>query len=395
MADAAAPACSGIRIVDLSRVLAGPYCTSILADLGANVVRVEHPAHRDETRAWQPVVEGMSAAFAAVNHTKRSLCLDIRTPRGRDVLLALLREADVLVENFRPGTLERLGLGKAELEAANPRLVHCAIRAFATGTAMEALPGYEATIQAHSGIMDLTGEADGAPVRCGPSVVDLSTGMAAAIGILAGLRQRDRTGHGLMVEPSLLRSAANLMGFQIASMSVSGARPQRYGSGHLTLVPYGTFETKSGPVLIAASNDGLWKRLWSVLAPGEALPFAELAERVREREAVNVLIAGKIAAFDRDALLSLLEEAGIPAAAVQTLSEFVADESLQPAGVVAPLPLSGSVGATLPGPLVGGDLTTARRIRAPRIGEHSVEILKEAGLGADDIEALTEAKIVA
>jgi crotonobetainyl-CoA:carnitine CoA-transferase CaiB-like acyl-CoA transferase len=391
----AARSCSGIRIIDLSRVLAGPYCTSILADLGADVIRVEDPAHGDETRVWQPVVDGMSAAFAAVNHSKRSLCLDIRSARGREVLLSLLRHADVLVENFRPGTLARLGLGPAELEAANPRLIHCAIRAFAAGTAMETLPGYEATMQAHSGIMDLTGEADGPPVRCGPSVVDLSTGMAAALGILAALRQRDRTGRGLMVEPSLMRSATSLMGFQIASLSVSDAPPRRYGSGHLTLVPYGTFATTSGPVLVAASNDQLWKRLWSVLAPGESLPFIELAERVRQREAVNARVAERIATFDRDTLLSLLQDAGIPAAAVQTLSEFVADESLEPARVLASLPLSEGSRVTLPGPLVGGGLATVARRRAPRLGEHSVEILNEIGLAPDDIEALTGAKVVA
>lgn len=395
MAEAALPPCADVRIVDLSRVLAGPYCTAILADLGADIIRVEHPLHRDETRAWQPVVDGMSAAFAAVNHSKRSLCLDIRTPRGREVLLALLQGADVLVENFRPGTMERLGLGQAELEAANPRLVHCSIRAFAAGAAMQDLPGYEATIQAHSGIMDLTGEPDGQPVRCGPSVVDLSTGMASALGILAALRQRDQTGRGLRVEPSLLRSATNLMGFQIASLTASGTPPRRYGSGHLTLVPYGTFQTRTGPMLVAASNDRLWAKLWAVLAPGEPPPYPTLAERVREREAVNARVAGRIATFERAALLSLLEDAGIPAAAVQTLSEYIADESLLEARVVARLPLSRDRDVTLPGPLLGGGLATATRLPAPRIGEHNEEILQEIGLGADDVGALVASGVVA
>ncbi len=390
----ATPACSGLRIIDLSRVLAGPYCTAILADLGATVIRVEHPVHADETRVWQPVVDGMSAAFAAVNHTKRSICVDVWTDEGRQILVDLLRTADVLVENFRPGTLERLRLDAKTLEEINPRLIHCAISAFPSGTAMAHLPGYEATIQAHSGIMDLTGEADGPAVRCGPSVVDLSTGMASAIGILAALRQRDITGKGLRIEPSLLRSATNLMNFQISSLTVSGAALRRYGSGHISLVPYGSFETRTGPVLLAASNDQLWKRLWNVIAPGETLPYPRLSERVDARADVNELVAQRTSAFDRDALLALLEAQGVPAAAVQTLTELLSDATLESAGVVSALPLTDNRETMLAGPLVGGDIAVAKRAPAPRSGQHTELILAELGMDGQDIAELRRRKIV-
>jgi len=394
MPDQPQPACSSLRIVDLSRVLAGPFCTAILADLGATVIRVEHPVNRDETRVWQPVVDGMSAAFAAVNHTKRSLCIDIWTEEGREILIALLRTADVLVENFRPGTLERLGLGPDKLMQINPLLVHCAIKAFPSGTTMENLPGYEATVQALSGIMDLTGEADGPPVRCGPSVVDLSTGMAAVIGILAALRQRDATGKGLRIEPSLLRSAVNLMNYQISSFAVGGVAPKRYGSGHLTLVPYGTFETRSGPVLLAASNDQLWKRLWSVLAPGEQLPYPKLADRVKARADVNEHVAKRVSTFDRETLLSRLSAEGIPGAPVQTLDEFLEDTSLEPAGVVSPLQLTENHQTLLAGKLVGGDIATVTRKPAPKVGEHTSSILKEIGIDDDAMAELINRKII-
>ncbi|MEC7256833.1 MAG: CoA transferase, partial [Pseudomonadota bacterium] len=269
---------SGIRVLDLSRVLAGPFAGAILADLGADVVHVEHPEQIDETRRWPPVVGGYSGANTALNHSKRSIALDISTEAGQQLLLRLVRQSDVLIENFRHGGMDRYDLSHDILRQANPRLIHCCVRAHPTGTRDERLPGYEATMQAYSGVMNLTGEADGDPVRCGPSVLDLSTGMAAALAVLAALRQRDATGQGAYVEPSLLRSAVNLMNFQIASFSLGAPEPRRYGSGHLSLVPYGTFHTLTGPILLAASNDRLYARRWSVLTRdhGSGCPWPSL-----------------------------------------------------------------------------------------------------------------------
>ena len=193
---------AGIRVIDASRVLAGPYCGSLLADLGADVIRVEHPTKRDEVHTWAPVRNGLSATYAAVNHSKRGIALDLALPGGLEVFRRLLRNADVLIENFRPGTLDRLGLTREVLRDLNAKLIYCAIRAFPSGTAAEDLPGYESSVQAYSGIMSVTGDPDGDPVRCGVSCVDIGTGMASTIAVLAALRERDLTGKGQYVEPA-------------------------------------------------------------------------------------------------------------------------------------------------------------------------------------------------
>ncbi|MFC4670827.1 CaiB/BaiF CoA transferase family protein [Seohaeicola nanhaiensis] len=387
--DNTAPAlpCQGIRVLDLSRVLAGPFAGAILADLGADVIHVEHPDQMDETRRWPPVVGDFTGANAALNHSKRSIALDVGKPAGRDLLLRMIAESDVLIENFRHGGMDRLALGRETLKTANSRLIHCSVRAHPTKTRNERLPGYEATMQAYSGVMSLTGEADGDPVRCGPSVLDLSTGMASVVGILAALRHRDATGQGSYVEPSLLRSALNLMNFQIASYSLGGAVPQRYGSGHLSLVPYGTFHTKTGPILLAASNDRLYARLWSVLdrGRGEACPWPTLAERVQNRDLMNARLSVLTAEWDRDALREALEAEGVPSAPVQTLPEVLEDTSLVTAGALTRMQLPGGATLTIPGPLFGGDVPMKTRTVAPRLGENGPDILSEFGLTAEEV----------
>lgn len=382
---------AGIRVLDLSRVLAGPFAGAILADLGADVIHVEHPDQIDETRRWPPVIDGCTGANTALNHSKRSIALDISTEAGQVLLLRLVEGADVLIENFRHGGMDRYGLGHARLREANPRLVQCSVRAHPTGTRDERLPGYEATMQAYSGVMSLTGEADGDPVRCGPSVLDLSTGMASALAVLAALRQRDATGQGAHVEPSLLRSAVNLMNFQIASYSMDGAEPQRYGSGHISLVPYGTFHTRTGPILLAASNDRLFARLWSVLTrdDGTPAPWPTLAERVENRDALNAKLAGLTADWTREDLGVALEAKGVPSAPVQTLPELLRDPSLVSAGVLNAMRMSDARDMLLPGPVFGGDMPTRQRSLAPKLGEHTDEVLRDFGLSAEEIAGFT------
>jgi crotonobetainyl-CoA:carnitine CoA-transferase CaiB-like acyl-CoA transferase len=389
-------ACQGLRIIDTSRVLAGPYCGAILADLGADVIRVEHPTQMDEVRSWPPVVDGVAAAFVAVNHTKRGIAIDLSVAEGHEVFCRLLTTADVLVDNYRPGTLERFGLGRAVLRRINPRLIHCAIRAFPTGTLGENLPGYEASIQAYSGIMSITGEHDREPARCGPSVVDLGTGLASTIAILAALRERDQTGVGSYIEPALLRTATNLLGFQLASFSLGGVIPQRRGSGHASLVPYGTFQAADGPILLAASNDSLWSRLWNILDPtsGGKPPFPTLAERVAERETVNDLVRAKIEGWFRQDLLDTLIGAGIPAAPVQTLPEYMADPSLESAGVIERIQISPSREIHLAGRLFGGDTAKRQRRPPPTLGQHTAEVLASLGYLPTDYERLKAAGVV-
>lgn len=388
----------GVRVLDLSRVLAGPYCGVLLADLGADVIRVEHPTHRDEVRSWAPQVDGISAPFAAVNHSKRGVVIDLSKPEGVGVFLDLLATADVMLENFRPGTLEKLGLGRDELVVANPRLIHCAIRAYPTGTAGEALPGYEASMQAHSGVMSVTGENDRDPVRCGVSVIDLGTGMAATIAVLSALRERDLTGKGQYVEPALLRTATNFLNYQIAGYTMAGVLPQRHGSGHEALVPYRNFCCTDGAVLIAAGNDRLWARLCKALALADAdgeTPFPALTSRIAHRDQVNDLVARAVAGRSRSEVVAVLDIEGIPCAAVNSIAEYVSDLTLVPARVLEEVEVSPGRKSALAGPLFNADFLPGRRSPPPLPGEHTDEVLRQLGYTEGDIDSLRKAGTVA
>ena len=381
----------GIRVIDASRVLAGPYCGSLLADLGADVIRVEHPTQRDEVHTWAPVRNGLSATYAAVNHSKRGLALDLSSQEGLAVFRRLLATADVFVENFRPGTLDRMGLTRAALREANANLVHCSIRAFPAGTAGEDLPGYEASMQAYSGIMSVTGEHDGDPVRCGVSAVDIGTGMASTIAVLAALRERDRTGEGQYVEPALLRTATNLLNYQVAGYAIGGVHPQRYGSGHELLVPYRNFQCADGTVLIAASNDRLWQRLVDVLQLRDdtgALPFPTPALRSANRTRVNELVAAAVKGRKREDLLQALKAAGIPCAPVNTVAEYMSDPTLEKAGVLERVAIPEADEALLAGRLFGADFLPKQRKAPPKIGQHTSELLQSLGYSPAEIESL-------
>jgi len=387
----------GILVLDLSRVLAGPYCGALLADLGADVIRVEHPTKRDEVRSWAPQVNGVSAAFAAVNHSKRGVVIDLSKVEGVKVFRKLLATADVMLENFRPGTLERLGLDRDTLNGINPQLIHCAIRAYPTGTAGEDLPGYEASMQAHSGVMSVTGEHDADPVRCGVSVIDLGTGMASTIAVLSALRERDRTGKGQYVEPALLRTATNFLNYQIAGYTMAGILPQRYGSGHEALVPYRNFRCADGAVLIAAGNDRLWARLCKVLSIVGAdggIPFPTLASRIANRDQVNGLVAQAVAERSRSAVVAALDADGIPCASVNTIAEYVTDESLIPARVLEEVEVVAGRKSALAGQLFNADFLPDRRSAPPAPGEHTDEVLQLLGYSEAEIDQLRKAGIV-
>ena len=387
-----------VRVIDLSRVLAGPYCGSILADLGADVIRVEHPTQRDEVRSWAPVVDGLSAAFAAVNHSKRCVVLDLAKPEGAGVLKKMLATADVLLENFRPGTLEKFGLSKDVLHAVNPKLVHCVIRAFPAGTAGEKLPGYEASMQARTGMMSVTGEHDGEPVRCGVSVVDLGTGLASVIAILSALRERDRTGQGQRVEPALLRTAANFLNYQIAGYSLANVVPQRFGSGHEMLAPYGNYHCADGAVLIAAGNDRLWAMLCKALQLADEkgeLPFPALALRVANRDAVNALVGGAVASRKRQEVLDTLIAAGVPCAPVNNVAEFMSDPTLERAQVIEKLPLNSEKSVSLAGPLFAADFLQAQRKPPPDTGQHTNDVLLALGYSDAEITQLRNSGAIA
>ncbi len=392
-----APPLAGIRVVDASRVLAGPYCGAILADLGAEVIRVEHPTEADEVRRWAPIVNDTSAPFAAMNHSKQGVAIDLAHPEGLAVFKQLLATADVLVENFRPGTMERRGLSAAIMKEVAPRLVHCSIRAFPSNTPMAMQPGYEASMQAITGIMSSTGEEDGDPVRCAPSVVDLGTGMASVIAILAALRVRDRTGRGQYVEPALMRTATALLGVQVASCSATGKPSPRRGSGHEALVPYRIFACSDGPVFIAAGNDRLWPKLCSLLGLVDGagnVPMPALAQRIAARHQINTLVENATRTWRRAELLRALDEHGVPGAPVNTVNEYLDNPAVREAGVVQGAGIDGVAEVVAAGPLFSG-LPTVARTTAPKLGEHTREVLARLGLSTERIDALRRAGAIA
>src|SRR2546426_10120603 len=259
----------GIRVVDCSRVLAGPFCAMLLSDLGADVIKVEDTGSGDESRTWPPHKDGESAAFLVINRNKRDMTLDLKTAEGVEVLKRLAGRADVLIENFRTGTMESFGLGYDTLAADNPGLVYCSISAFGRTGPRAQGAGYEALMQAFSGIMSITGEPDGAPVRCGVSFLDLTTGILCALGTVSALHHRARTGLGQRVDGSLLETAVGLLNFQAAGYLLAGVVPKPLGSAHPALSPYRNFRCRDGQwVFIAGANDRLWRRLTGALGLG-------------------------------------------------------------------------------------------------------------------------------
>src|SRR3989441_284283 len=318
-------ALEGIRVVDCSRVLAGPFCAMLLSDLGADVIKVEDTGSGDESRTWPPHKDGESAAFLVINRNKRDIALDLKQPEGVEALKRLVAGADVLIENFRTGTMESFGLGYDTLAALNPGLVYCSISAFGrTGPRAEGA-GYEALMQAFSGIMSITGEPGGPPVRCGVSFLDLTTGILCAFGVVNALLYREKSGVGQRVDGSLLETAIGLLNFQAEGYLLAGTVPRALGSAHPALSPYRNFRCRDGQwVFIAGANDRLWRRLVTALelAPMADDPrFAINIERVKHRRELEAALEEAIARHDRDALLKLLEEAGVPATPVNTVDQ--------------------------------------------------------------------------
>jgi len=287
-------ALDGIRVIDLSRVIAGPWCGALLSDLGADVVKVEDTGSGDESRTWPPHKDGEAAAYLLFNRNKRGMALDLKAPEGVEVVTALVRDADVLIENFRTGTMESFGLGYDALAKINPRLIYCSVSAFGRTGPRKDSPGYEALMQAFSGIMSITGEPDGQPVRAGVSFLDLSTGILCALGVCSALIQRAKTGLGQRVDGSLLETAVSLLAFHAEGYLLTGAVPKALGSGHPSLSPYRNFKCRDGQwIFVAAANDRFWGKLVRVLGLDELAAdpkFAVNQQRVKNRVELETLL---------------------------------------------------------------------------------------------------------
>ncbi|MEV5813337.1 CaiB/BaiF CoA transferase family protein [Streptomyces mutabilis] len=371
-------ALAGLRIADFSRVLAGPYATMLLADLGAEVVKVERPGTGDDTRAWRPPADasGTSTYFLGVNRNKRSVTLDLATDEGRDRARELIARSDVVVENFRPGTMAKLGLGHEELLAADPRLVYCSVTGFGTGAGAE-LPGYDLLVQAVGGLMSVTGEPDGEPTKTGVALVDVITGLHATVGILAALRHRERTGEGQLVEVSLLGSLLSAMANQASGYVAAGVVPGRLGNAHPSIAPYETFHTADRPIALAVGNDRQFAALAALLGAPELADDARFRtnpDRVAHRGELRPLLQDRLRTRGADHWAGALPAAGVPAGPVNALDEaFSYAERL---GVEAVVDVAGTRQVAHPIRLAA---TPARyRLAPPELGEHTDDVFPAA-----------------
>lgn len=381
---------SGLRVLDLSRILSGPYATMALADLGADVVKIENPDGGDDTRSWGPPFQGGEATyFLAVNRNKRSLAVDLKSDVGQAVVKRLARGADVVVENFRPGTAERLGLGYEQLSASNPGLIYASISGYGQTGPMRDEPGYDAIAQALSGVMSVTGEADGPPVRVGVSSADLGAGMWAVIGILAALASRSATGRGQWVDVSLLDGQVSWLTYVAAGFFATGETPRRYGSAHPTIVPYQALRTADGHLMVAVGNDSLWRRFTATIgqpALADDPRFATNPDRVRHRDELIPALEKVLATRTSEHWAQQLASAGVPAGPISTVGQALAHPQVQARNMVGQVehPTAGRL-QTIGCPVkLSADLPVAPTA-PPTLGQHTDQVLADLGYADEDI----------
>jgi len=390
---------SGIRVLDLSRVLAGPWCTQTLADLGADVIKVERPLRNgsggDDTRGWGPPFlkgrDGEDTAEAAyylgANRNKRSITVDIAQPEGQALIRRLAAQCDVFIENFKVGDMARYGLDAATLRALYPRLVYCSVTGFGQTGPYADRAGYDYAIQGIGGLMSVTGERDdlpgGGPQKVGVAVADLFTGMYASVAILAALRHRDATGQGQAVDMALLDTQVAMLANLGANFLATGVAPARAGNAHQNIVPYQVFETSDGHMILAVGNDGQFARFCEVAGRPELAAdprFARNADRVRHRAVLVPLLAELIAARPKQRWLSALEAAKVPCGAINDLAEVFADPQVQSRGMTVPMPhpLADTL-RVVASPMKLSDTPVQYRRAPPLLGEHTDEVLAEFG----------------
>ena len=322
-------ALEGITVLDLTRVLSGPYCTMLLADLGARVVKVEQPEKGDDTRAWGPPFVGTeSAYFLSINRNKESVTIDFKRPEGRALLERLIARADVFVENFKPGTLAKAGLDYESLAGRFPRLVYCSISGFGQTGPRRSQPGYDAVMQAEGGLMSFSGMADGPPVRLGVAITDMLSGMFAAQAITAALFARERTGAGQNVDIAMLDAVAAVLSYQAQSYFATGIPPGRIGNRHPSIVPYETFPTSDGEFVVAVGNDAQWRRCCEVIGLAEEERFATNRSRVANHGALKRLLDERFRTKTRASWIEKLTAAGVPCGAVRDLREVFEDPQI-------------------------------------------------------------------
>jgi crotonobetainyl-CoA:carnitine CoA-transferase CaiB-like acyl-CoA transferase len=391
------PPLDGITVLDLTRVLSGPYCTMLLADMGARVIKIEQPGKGDDTRAWgPPFLDGESTYFLSINRNKESVTLDFKHPEGRAALDRLIAKSDVIVENFRPGTLTKVGLDYQALAAGHPRLVYCSVSGFGHTGPRSKQPGYDAVIQAEGGLMSITGAADGPPYRLGVAIADVVSGMFAAYGVAMALFARERTGRGQEVDIAMLDSVAALLTYQAGNYFASGKVPSRLGNRHPSIVPYETFEASDGEFVLAVGNDEQWRRFCAVAGLPDEERFATNRQRVTQYDELRPFVADVFRAQPRQFWIDRLTAAGVPCGSVRNLQELFDDPQLGAREMITqlehatigplkmlgvPVKLSGTPGSV--------------RTPPPMLGQHTDAVLaRDLGYSADAIAGLRRQNVI-
>lgn len=370
----------GLRVLDLSRVLSGPFATMGLADLGADVIKVEAPGRGDDTRHWGPPFQGDQAAyFLSVNRNKRSIVVDLKDPDGVQAVRSLATQADVLVENFRPGVAARLGLGYEELSRLNARLVYASISGFGQTGPDSQLPGYDAIAQARSGLMSVTGEADGPPLRVGVATADLAAGLWTMVGVLAALVERHSSGRGQWVDVALLDAQASLLTYVASSYFATGEVPGRHGAAHPTIAPYQDFKTSDDSIMVAVGNDRLFVKFAGVLGLDCLLDdgrFRTNADRVQNRDVLIEMVSERLAMKPAAEWVELLGRGGVPASVINTVDQVMADPQLRAREMIldAEHRTAGPI-RMLACPVKLSRTPPRLRMSPPVLGEHTAEVL--------------------
>ena len=389
---------AGIRVLDLSRVLAGPFCGMMLANLGADVIKVEDKKG-DETRAWTPFTKDLSDSFIAVNLNKRGMVVDLKLPEGQQVIKDLVKTCDVLVENFKTGTMERFGLGYEDLKPLNKGLVFVSISAYGRRGPRAEYPGYETLLQAYSGIMSFTGMPGGEPVRTGVSFLDLSSGCLASLAAVTALYRRKETGEGAKVEGSLLQSAVGLMTVQLTPFFQNQVQPKKLGSGHASATPYQAFETKDGWILIAAANQNLWEKLAQALKLDWMLKepkFKDNPSRMANLKEFLGHLNTTIGQWETAKLEDHLVAAGVPCSKLNTVSGLMGDGQVDALDAFNRVEDAEYGPIQVPGlPFHMTALGQRAILRPPKLGEHTRQVLQEIGYDAAKIERLIQQGAVA
>jgi crotonobetainyl-CoA:carnitine CoA-transferase CaiB-like acyl-CoA transferase len=375
------PPLDGLRVVDLTRVVAGPFCTMMLGDMGAEVLKIEEPKHGDDSRAWAPFINGTGSFFLALNRSKKSVALDLKTPDGARALRRLVESADVLIENFRPGSLAELGFDYAAMAALNPRLIYCSISGYGQTGPSSSLPGYDAVIQGEAGIMDMTGAPDGAPMRVGVAITDYLAGLYAIQGILLAVIDREKSELGQHVDIALFEAMLSVMRLPLSVLQATGRTPTRVGNDHLNIAPYEPLRAKDGLLIVAVANPGLWTRFCDAIeqpALAGDPRFRTNTDRVVNRQALKDTIEAVFKDFTVDELTARFAATNVPCGRVRSIGEALAHPQVAARGLMITPQHAGRGAVESLAPVVRLSRTPAEvRLAPPVLGEHTAEVLAD------------------